>query len=384
VVNGDGSWWRYSQFDFSSATVNSLSIVDVGPQAGNVVEVHIDSPTGSRIGQVVLAAGGDYSTPVASIGAILPTAGIHDVYLVYRAINTWGNQYISASFGANQAPVNTVPGTQLLLKSTGLVFSSANGNALTVSDSDGLNTLMKVTVSASHGTVSLGGSTNIRFIAGTGTNDSTVTIEGYPTDLVSALNGLTFTPDADFTGNASMTLISDDLGFIGSGGALTDTDTVSIHVLDNFDAPADPSSLHVRALSSSSIALAWINNADNNSGFEIQRSAWNANSWQTIATVDASTVSYTDAGLPAGASFHYRVRAVSDVGWSNWTSNSAVATTRVEHSLLGFYGTDVYQDSSQVGVTFGGGMGSVGNGGWVMFSDFDFSTAAASTFTITW
>ena len=52
-----------------------------------------------------------------------------------------------------------------------------------------------------------------------------------------ALNGLSFNPTLDFTGAASLQIISDDLGSTGTGGALTDTDTINITVNAANDAP---------------------------------------------------------------------------------------------------------------------------------------------------
>jgi len=42
-----------------------------------------------------------------------------------------------------------------------------------------------------------------------------------------ALAGMSFTPTANYNGAASVSITSDDQGNSGSGGALTDTDTVT-------------------------------------------------------------------------------------------------------------------------------------------------------------
>ena len=52
-----------------------------------------------------------------------------------------------------------------------------------------------------------------------------------------ALNGLSFNPTLDFNGAASLQIVSDDQGNTGTGGALTDTDTVNITVNAANDAP---------------------------------------------------------------------------------------------------------------------------------------------------
>jgi hypothetical protein len=55
--------------------------------------------------------------------------------------------------------------------------------------------------------------------------------------MTAALAGLTFTPDAGFSGNVLLTITTDDLGNTGPGGPQTDSDTVEIIVLDTSGTP---------------------------------------------------------------------------------------------------------------------------------------------------
>ena len=64
-----------------------------------------------------------------------------------------------------------------------------------------------------------------------------MTFTGTITDINAALDGLTFTPTADWNGTATLTLVTDDQGNTGSGGTLSDTDTVEISVNPVNDAP---------------------------------------------------------------------------------------------------------------------------------------------------
>ena len=66
-------------------------------------------------------------------------------------------------------------------------------------------------------------------------NSSTVTITGTMAALNAALDGLEYTPDSDFHGNGTpnidaLTVTVNDLGNVGSGGALSDTATVNISI----------------------------------------------------------------------------------------------------------------------------------------------------------
>ena len=124
----------------------------------------------------------------------------------------------------NDAPVNTVPGA----------FSTATGvdhaiAGLSVNDVDA--TSMTTTLHVDHGTLAvaaIGGVT----VAGSGTG--TVTITGSVAQIdaaLSAANNVLYHSTAGFIGADQLTMTSNDGGGTGSGGPLSDTDTVAITVL---------------------------------------------------------------------------------------------------------------------------------------------------------
>ena len=140
---------------------------------------------------------------------------------------------------ANVAPVNTVPAAQTVNEDTALVFSSANGNAITVSDADaGTINAMQVTLSVTNGVLTLGGVAGLSFSSGAN-GSATMTFTGTIASINTALNGLRFDPTADFNGAATLTLDTNDQGNTGAGGAQSDNDTVAITVNAVNDAP-DP------------------------------------------------------------------------------------------------------------------------------------------------
>jgi hypothetical protein len=138
----------------------------------------------------------------------------------------------------NDPPVNTVPGAQGTPQNTPLVFSSGNSNQISVSDVDAGTNTIQVTLTATNGTLTLSGTSGLSFAfsdangtgAGDGTADATMTFRGTLANVNAALNGMTFTPTNGFTGAATVTITSNDLGNTGSGGPLTDTDVVNIQV----------------------------------------------------------------------------------------------------------------------------------------------------------
>ncbi|WP_198401824.1 DUF4347 domain-containing protein [Zobellella denitrificans] len=130
----------------------------------------------------------------------------------------------------NDAPVNSVPGAQSVVQDSVLVFSSGNGNPISVSDVDAGSGSVRVTLTASNGLLTLGGTTGLSFINGSGTADATMTFEGTLADINLALNGLAFSPTGGYNGPASLQIVSNDLGNSGSGGSLSDDDTIAITV----------------------------------------------------------------------------------------------------------------------------------------------------------
>ncbi|WP_426595896.1 Ig-like domain-containing protein [Pectobacterium brasiliense] len=133
----------------------------------------------------------------------------------------------------NDAPVNGVPTTQAVQQDGSLVFNTANGNLISVSDVDIGGNTMQVTLTATNGLLTLSSFSGLVFSVGSGTGDSTMTFQGSLTDINNALNGLTFTPTSGYNGSASIQMVSNDLGSSGSGGAQTDTDTIAITVNPN-------------------------------------------------------------------------------------------------------------------------------------------------------
>src|SRR6185503_12692246 len=139
--------------------------------------------------------------------------------------------------GVNDGPVNTVPGPQATNEDVALVFSSGNSNQISVADPDAGANPVKITLTATNGTLTLSTTAGLSFITGDGTADATMMFTGTLTAVNTALNGMSFTPTANFSGAASLQIVSDDQGNTGSGGPLTDTDSVSITVNEQNDAP---------------------------------------------------------------------------------------------------------------------------------------------------
>jgi large repetitive protein len=136
----------------------------------------------------------------------------------------------------NDEPTNDVPGAQETGEDSPLVFSPGNGNRISISDPDADDGDVRVTLGVPEGagTLTVGGQSGVE-VAGSGTNE--VVLTGTVADIVAALDGLRFDPAPDTNGPVILTITTDDGGNTGSGGPLTDEDTVEIQVRAANDAP---------------------------------------------------------------------------------------------------------------------------------------------------
>ncbi len=120
------------------------------------------------------------------------------------------------------------------------------------------------------------------------------------------------------------------VGFTGGTGGLTSVQNILTWTYStNTKPPAAPSNLTAKAVSGTETELTWKNNADNQTGFRIERAS-NEAFTQNLTTflVGANATNFVDTGLTSGTTYYYRVRAENPVGVSA-NSNTASAITPV-------------------------------------------------------
>ena len=132
--------------------------------------------------------------------------------------------------GINDAPAISVPGSQGSAQNTSLVFSSATGNAISITDVDAGGAEVQVALTVTHGTLTLADLTGITFVGGSTNGAPTMTFTGTFSAINSALDVLSYSPDIDFHGFDALQVNVDDLGNTGVGGSLTDSQTIAIAV----------------------------------------------------------------------------------------------------------------------------------------------------------
>jgi len=204
--------------------------------AGGVANGAIDDTTAVLLGasdRVRFVPNAGYSGPAGTI-----TFRAWDQTAGFR-----GQTGVDVSFNGGTTPFSTVtetatlnvdavggvstttPGGQMTMEEVPLVFSTAGGNAITVSDGAAGDAVLRVDLSVSNGTLTLSGTAGITFVAGAD-GTGALTIVGTESDLNAALDGLTFTPTPDYDGPANL-LVTTDLS-AGLQGRYT------------FDNPVDP------------------------------------------------------------------------------------------------------------------------------------------------
>ena len=152
----------------------------------------------------------------------------HDPVVIGLTLNT-------VAPPVNDAPVNTVPGAQTTNEDTALTFTGAN--AITIADVDAGGSDVEVTLTVTSGTLDV-----VNIPAGlvlAGDNSANVTLTGTVAEINAALDGLKFNPTANVNGAVTLTVLTDDNGFTGTGGAKSDSDNIIINVTAVNDAPVN-------------------------------------------------------------------------------------------------------------------------------------------------
>jgi galactose oxidase len=88
---------------------------------------------------------------------------------------------------------------------------------------------------------------------------------------------------------------------------------------------AAPTTLTAAAASASQINLAWVDNANNETGYSVERSV-NGTTFTQIASLAANVTKYSNTGLAANTRYYYRVRAVSGTLFSSYSNVANVKT----------------------------------------------------------
>ena len=90
--------------------------------------------------------------------------------------------------------------------------------------------------------------------------------------------------------------------------------------------PSNPSGLSTTAVNYQRVDLTWVDNSNDETGFEIERALGTGGTFAQIAVLGADVSSYSDTGLTEITEYCYRVRAFNDAGDSGYTATSCQTT----------------------------------------------------------
>jgi RHS repeat-associated protein len=87
-----------------------------------------------------------------------------------------------------------------------------------------------------------------------------------------------------------------------------------------------PTTLVATGSSFSGVYLQWSDNSAIETGYQVERSTTSGSGYSIVATTTADAFAYTDAGLSAGTTYYYRVKALYSGGSSVYTNEASIAT----------------------------------------------------------
>jgi VCBS repeat-containing protein len=288
----------------------------------------------------------------------------------------------------NDAPVNTVPGTQTINEDATRTFSAGNGNAISVSDVDVGAGNLTVTLSVAHGVLTLSGTAGLAFGTGDGTADATMTFTGAAASINTALNGLIYAPTGNYNGSDTLTLTTNDNGNTGTDPGLTgdasseqDSDSVTINITPINDQPNIPNSPTINAIEqvamtiNPAITVSDVDLDARNGGagdyggaaFAINRTASNP---EDLFSFDTSGASFTVSGgnLEVGGVVIAALAQSGGILNINFVNNGTAPTTALVNDVLQHLQYTNTSDSPPSSVTLlyviddgapGGGQGTV-------------------------
>jgi hypothetical protein len=227
---------------------NSLRVTDVDNSAlrvtltastGGILSLNPGSLTASGNGTNTIVVNGPL-TALNSALASLTFRGVQDFNgpaTITIQADDLNSGVASQTIDVTVVPVNdppslTVPGAQTVDEDTVL-----NIPGITVTDVDANGSSVRATLTATNGGITLNDTTGISFENGTGNGGNTLTLTGTIDSIQTALSSLSYQGNPDFFGSDSLSILLDDQGATGIGGARTISRTIPITIVSVNDRP---------------------------------------------------------------------------------------------------------------------------------------------------
>ncbi len=185
--------------------------VDANPPPGVLRgNLQIQSFTQPAFGSVVLESGQlRYTVPNADFNGV----ATFQYTIQDGALTDTGTVTVTVK-ATNDSPTIASPGTQIIIEDVlgGLIFSTGNGNAVTISDVDAGTADVQVTLTTTGGTLTLNPMATGDLTTVNGDGTGSVTAIGTVAEINAALSGLRFTPTLNSNGATSIGIAVSDLG----------------------------------------------------------------------------------------------------------------------------------------------------------------------------
>jgi hypothetical protein len=229
---------NYSTDEDSALTVNAASGVlanDTDSDSASLTAVIVTNPSHAQ--SFTLNADGSFNyTPASNFNG-------QDTF-TYKAndgTNDGNTATVTITVNAVSDPVGTVASGAISVAEDSTNNGGANMSITDVDAAIAPNGVYDVSLSSTHGTMSLTTIAGLTFTAGDGTADATMTFHGTLASINTALATATYTPDANYSGAAQIKLdATDTFGGIvatGTGLATHDSNTINVTVTADNDAP---------------------------------------------------------------------------------------------------------------------------------------------------
>lgn len=169
-----------------------------------------------------------YTAPLTFTNTTLLTAVATNLYF-FSSTNS-GTYTLT---GVNDPPVITAPTNGLTL-----LEDWPNMIALvSIDDPDAGTNEVELSLSVTNGLLTFETTNGLTILAGTNGFTTNLVARGTLEDLNDALYLMVFLPDTNYFGPDTLTVVVDDLGYYGSGGALRTTNAIPVTIENNNDLP---------------------------------------------------------------------------------------------------------------------------------------------------
>jgi len=111
-----------------------------------------------------------------------------------------------------------------------------------------------------------------------------------------------------------------------NGGIKTSEPVTGLKVKEDTSPPNPPDSLIAPYITPTSILLVWVDNATNETGYEVYRSAGNNTNYSLITTLPKNTISYADNNITSTITYYYKIRSINKYGFSTWSNEVGISS----------------------------------------------------------